>query len=240
MENGASMTSNVSAAKGPQDPLHVTTVMMVRHGETAWNRIKRIQGQIDIPLSDTGLRQAALLARRIGRERGVDAVISSDLSRAMQTAAPLAEALGLDVIPDARVRERHYGVFQANDTESILAQWPQAHASWVSNDPDFTPETGESQRVFHARVVNALKSIVRQHAGKTIICVAHGGVLDHAYRFASAMPLDVPRSHQLLNASVNVIEWHHGADPEQDHAGVRAWADVSHLAEDDAVSRDDT
>lgn len=251
-----------------------TTLVLVRHGETEWNRVKRIQGQIDIPLSAAGHEQANALAERVRRERRdhqavaaadtlvtattpalgsieeiaatatvlaghIDAVISSDLSRAMQTATPLATVLGLTVEPDERLRERHYGVFQGHDADAIRDQWPESHARWVSLDPDFGPETGESLRVFSARVVDALASIARRYPGKTVVCVAHGGVLDCAYRFAKSMPLEAPRAHLLLNASVNIIDWYPQTDPRADRAELVLWGDVSHLAEQ-VAARDDT
>lgn len=230
---------------------HATTtrLILVRHGETAWNRIKRLQGQTDIPLSDTGVQQALLLAARLRREQGpattsavslgqVHGVVSSDLSRALQTAAPLAEALGTEVMPCPGLRERHYGIFQGNDAKSIQAQWPDAHAAWTSHDPDFAPADGESLRQLYRRTVDALSAVARQYRGKTVICVAHGGVLDCAYRFTVSMPLDVPRAHPLLNASANTIDWHIANDPAQDRAQLHAWGDVAHLA-DLVRSRDD-
>ncbi|MDR5663250.1 histidine phosphatase family protein, partial [Burkholderia cenocepacia] len=79
-----------------------TQILFIRHGETAWNRIKRIQGHIDIPLADTGLAQAQRLAARLAREAHdgarIDAVYSSDLMRAQQTAQPFADALGLPLL----------------------------------------------------------------------------------------------------------------------------------------------
>ncbi|WP_197285579.1 histidine phosphatase family protein, partial [Burkholderia sp. E168m22] len=92
-----------------------TQILFIRHGETAWNRIKRIQGHIDIPLADTGLAQAQRLAARLGREARdgarIDAVYSSDLMRAQQTAQPFADALGLPLLLREGLRERSYGAF---------------------------------------------------------------------------------------------------------------------------------
>lgn len=223
-----------------------TTLILVRHGETAWNRIKRMQGQIDIPLSDVGVAQADLLARRVARERvmsgearvrdpltlsRIDAVVSSDLSRAMQTALPIAAAVGCEVVPDVALRERHYGVFQGHDSEQVRAQWPEAHARWIGHDADFAPEGGESLRQLSLRVRQALSAIARRYPGKTVVCVAHGGVLDVAYRFAEGLPLDTPRQHLLLNASANTIAWHRASAPDDDRATMLLWGDVRHLTE---------
>ncbi|KVD26214.1 histidine phosphatase family protein [Burkholderia ubonensis] len=211
-----------------------TQILFIRHGETAWNRIKRIQGHIDIPLADSGLAQAQRLAVRLARETRdgarVDAIYSSDLMRAQQTAQPAADALGLPLVLRAGLRERAYGIFQGHDSMEIEARFPDAYAAWQTRDPGFQPEGGESQRVFYHRVLHALEPIVAAHPGGRIACVAHGGVLDCVYRFANGLDLAAPRNYQLLNTSINVVDYVDG------RANVVQWADVSHL---DETSDDD-
>ncbi|KVN87323.1 histidine phosphatase family protein [Burkholderia ubonensis] len=211
-----------------------TQILFIRHGETAWNRIKRIQGHIDIPLADSGLAQAQRLAVRLARETRdgarVDAIYSSDLKRAQQTAQPAADALGLPLVLRAGLRERAYGIFQGHDSTEIEARFPDAYAAWQTRDPGFEPEGGESQRAFYHRVLHALEPIVAAHPGGRIACVAHGGVLDCVYRFANGLDLAAPRNYQLLNTSINVVDYVDG------RANVVQWADVSHL---DETSDDD-
>ncbi|KWI94805.1 phosphoglycerate mutase [Burkholderia ubonensis] len=218
-----------------------TQILFIRHGETAWNRIKRIQGHIDIPLADSGLAQAQRLAVRLARETRdgaretrdgarVDAIYSSDLMRAQQTAQPAADALGLPLVLRAGLRERAYGIFQGHDSTEIEARFPDAYAAWQTRDPGFEPEGGESQRAFYHRVLHALEPIVAAHPGGRIACVAHGGVLDCVYRFANGLDLAAPRNYQLLNTSINVVDYVDG------RANVVQWADVSHL---DETSDDD-
>ncbi|MGZ2743730.1 histidine phosphatase family protein [Burkholderia stagnalis] len=206
-----------------------TQILFIRHGETAWNRIKRIQGHIDIPLADTGLAQAQRLAARLARETRdgarIDAIYSSDLMRAQQTARPAADALGLPLVLREGLRERAYGVFQGHDSTEIEARFPDAYAAWQTRDPGFEPEGGESQRAFYHRVLHALEPIVAAHPGGRIACVAHGGVLDCVYRFANGLELAAPRNYQLLNTSINVVDYAGG------RAQVVQWADISHLSE---------
>ncbi|RQR51368.1 histidine phosphatase family protein [Burkholderia sp. Bp9125] len=206
-----------------------TQILFIRHGETAWNRIKRIQGHIDIPLADTGLAQAQRLAARLAREARdgarIDAIYSSDLMRAQQTAQPAADALGLPLVLREGLRERAYGLFQGHDSTEIEARFPDAYAAWQTRDPGFEPEGGESQRAFYHRVLHALEPIVAAHPGGRIACVAHGGVLDCVYRFANGLELAAPRSYQLLNTSINVVDYAGG------RAQVVQWADISHLSE---------
>ncbi|RQR67216.1 histidine phosphatase family protein [Burkholderia sp. Bp9126] len=206
-----------------------TQILFIRHGETAWNRIKRIQGHIDIPLADTGLAQAQRLAARLAREARdgarIDAIYSSDLRRAQQTAQPAADALGLPLVLREGLRERAYGLFQGHDSTEIEARFPDAYAAWQTRDPGFEPEGGESQRAFYHRVLHALEPIVAAHPGGRIACVAHGGVLDCVYRFANGLELAAPRNYQLLNTSINVVDYAGG------RAQVVQWADISHLSE---------
>ncbi|MBN3789267.1 histidine phosphatase family protein [Burkholderia sp. Ac-20353] len=215
-----------------------TQILFIRHGETAWNRIKRIQGHIDIPLADTGVAQAQRLAARLARDvrdgARIDAIYSSDLMRAQQTAQPAADALGLSLVLNQGLRERAYGIFQGHDSTEIEERFPDAYAAWQTRDPGFEPEGGESQRAFYHRVLHALEPIVAAHSGGRIACVAHGGVLDCVYRFANGLDLDAPRNYQLLNTSINVVDYVDG------RANVVHWADISHLNEasdDDGYSK---
>jgi 2,3-bisphosphoglycerate-dependent phosphoglycerate mutase len=244
-----------------------TTLILIRHGETSWNAIKRIQGFTDIPLNEVGLRQADDLGERFERlaglhqtpaspatpdgadpliasfadadgvasyaDRPITSVYTSDLIRAQQTAAPLARALGLTPGIDASVRERDYGLFEGMNPEEIAERFPEAYAHWQTRDPEFRPGPGESQQMFHDRVVTALRAIASKHPGERVVVVAHGGVLDNARRHAQSLPLQHKRDYLLLNASVNVFAF------EQAGARMVHWGDVAHLHSDDAA-QDDT
>ena len=205
-----------------------TQVLFIRHGETDWNRIKRIQGHIDIPLATTGIAQAGQLAQRLLRESKagarLDAVYCSDLLRAQQTAKPFANALGLSLSLNEGLRERWYGDFQGHDSEEIRAKYPAEYAVWQSHDPDFAPPGGESQRAFSQRVLRAVEPIVAAHPDGRVACVAHGGVLDCIYRFVRGIALDAPRDWPLLNSSINVVDFGNG------QAKVVSWGDVAHLS----------
>ncbi len=221
-----------------------TRILFIRHGETDWNRVKRIQGHIDIPLAASGFAQAERLAARLARKAhrahadgaahtahtapdwgvALDAIYSSDLTRAQQTAQPTATALGMSVQLSTGLRERDYGVFQGHDSSEIAARFPDAYAVWKTRDPGFAPEGGESLRALSHRVLHTVAAIVAAHPGGRIACVTHGGVLDCIYRHARGLPLDAPRDHPLLNASVNTVDF-----DEQGRASVASWADIDHL-----------
>lgn len=208
-----------------------TQIIFIRHGETDWNRIKRIQGHIDIPLAQSGIDQAQQLGSRFADEAqsGVrlDAIWSSDLMRAQQTAEPVAQALQVPVQLATALRERNYGAFQGHDSDEIAVRFPDEYAQWQTRDPGFTPPEGESHRAFYHRVLHALEPLIAAHPDGRIAVVTHGGVLDCVYRFARGLSLDAPRTWPLFNTSVNIVEFE--SDGSVTQASVVAWGDVAHL-----------
>ncbi|PPE66684.1 histidine phosphatase family protein [Caldimonas caldifontis] len=199
-----------------------TRILAIRHGETAWNVDTRIQGHLDIPLNDTGRRQAQRLAAALADEP-LHAVYSSDLSRAHQTATALAGAIGLPVRAVPGLRERAFGHFEGRTFREIEAQWPDQAQRWRQRDPDFCPAGGESLTSFYARVIEQAQTLATAHAGQTIALVAHGGVLDCLYRAATRVDLKAPRTWELANASINRLLH----TPEG--FTLVGWADTQHL-----------
>jgi len=186
----------------------MTEIWFIRHGETDWNRQRRLQGWQDTPLNATGREQARWLAERLRADAAgtpFAALYSSDLQRAHATAAPVAQALGLPVRVEAGIRERGFGVLEGLEMERLDELAPQAAAAWKSRDPLRLLEGGESLGQFHARVVAAMEALGRRHPGERVLAFTHGGVLDIVWRHASGVPLHAPRQAALLNVSINRI-----------------------------------
>ncbi|MCE4557204.1 histidine phosphatase family protein [Roseateles cellulosilyticus] len=181
-----------------------TRLLLIRHGETAWNRETRIQGHTDIPLSPLGLAQAERLAEALADEP-LAALYASDLTRARQTAEALARVHELPIHFDAALRERAFGRFEGLSWSEIDAQFPDDAARWRRREPDFAVGGGESLHQFSARCVAAACRAAAAHPGQSIALVAHGGVLDCLYRAATRVALDAPRSWQLGNATINRV-----------------------------------
>ena len=179
-----------------------TRLILIRHGETAWNRATRIQGHTDIPLSALGLAQAERVAEALADEP-LAAVYSSDLSRASQTAEAVARRQGLSVQIDVGLRERAFGRFEGLSWDEIAQNYPEDSTRWRKREPDFAVGGGESLVTFSARCLAAARRAAAAHPGQNIAVVAHGGVLDCLYRAATRTALDAPRSWQLGNATVN-------------------------------------
>src|SRR3989339_1568200 len=128
------------------NPLHLnmtTRICFIRHGETDWNVAKRIQGQTDVPLNETGRSQALAMAFNAAHH-DFSAIYSSDLQRALDTAKLVAERRGLKVNTLPQLRERHFGIFQGLTAAEGLQLNPAAHACYLARDVNYDFETGES------------------------------------------------------------------------------------------------
>lgn len=204
---------------------------IVRHGETEWNRQRRIQGQGNSALTEAGMRQAEAVARRI-RQVAPSRLVASDLGRTIQTAEPIAAATALTLETDSGLRERSFGIFEGLTPAEIESRYPAEHALWQARDPAFAIPGGESLLRLRQRVGATLERIAGESTGDVVI-VTHGGVLDAIYRIALGLSMHAPRTWQLLNASVNQVEigFTAGAAAWRLHE----WADTRHLeqAEDD-------
>lgn len=151
----------------------MTELILVRHGLTDSNRARRYQGHLDIPLNDEGRAQSARLAARL-RGVSVDALYSSDLTRAMETACLLGAALDLAPVARADLREIDVGDAVGKTREDMRASYPELFgAEWVR-----TPfPNGESYEQLAMRLGRALRSIAVAHPGQTVVVVTHGGAI---------------------------------------------------------------
>ena len=154
----------------------MTTILLARHGETDWNRERRWQGWADPPLNDTGRAQARELADRL-RDTPFDAVYSSDLRRAHETAEIVAAPHGVPVVADERLREVDIGSWSG-----LL------HSEVEERYPDGVRPDGETREEHAARVISAVEEIARENLGRRILIVTHGGSI-RALRGGAA---DVP------------------------------------------------
>ena len=181
-----------------------TLILAIRHGETAWNREGRLQGHLNLPLNELGLRQAERLGAALA-DHSIDAVYASDLDRAAVTARHVAAPHGLAVRLDVRLRERAFGAHEGKLWTEIETAFPEDALRWRRRDPAFEPPGGESLSTLYARCIGVVSELAAAHAGQTIAVVAHGGVLDCLYRAATRIDLQAPRSWVLGNASVNRV-----------------------------------
>ncbi|WP_426390293.1 histidine phosphatase family protein [Variovorax sp. R-27] len=210
-------------------PDTTTDLILIRHGETAWNRELRFQGHADVPLNDIGHEQARRLGLRLAGETVVQHIISSDLMRAQQTAAPAASQLSLPVVTSAGLREQFFGVVEGMRSDEIQSLHPRAWEEWLEFREDHAMPEGETAREFHTRIIAALGSIAAAHKGQHLIVVTHGGVLDMVWRTARGLSLSGPRQSDIPNAGFNRIRIVDAARP--DDIEIVEWADTRHLAD---------
>lgn len=198
-------------------------LILIRHGETEWNREGRIQGyHADSPLTENGQLQARRLAQCLTSEH-IRALHSSDSGRARQTAAPIAVAAALEVVYDAALRERNYGIFEGRTYGEVERDYPEDFRKLRSRDPRYAPPEGETVLQFRDRIVSALERVASRSGGACAAVVTHGGVLGILYRHATGMPLESRRTYSLHNASVNRFAY------DGTRWSLEAWGDVAHL-----------
>ena len=157
---------------------------------------------------------------------------TSDLARAMNTAGPATQLIGIGTTIDAAWRERGFGVLEGLDRDQMLAQHPDVVAAWKSGQVDYQIPSnalslGESVAQFYARIELGMHGMLRRHAGQRLLLVTHGGVVDMVRRMAQGLPLGAPRGFDIPNASVGCIA----------HDGVRfsipLWLNTDHLKQNE-------
>lgn len=202
--------------------MHSTQLILIRHGETVWNRRGRWQGHLDSDLTPLGLQQADAVAVRLA-DVDFAALYSSDLGRAWRTAEAIATRKRCEIIGEPLLRERGLGVLQGLTYAEIEQQQPAEFERFSARDTDHVIAGGESIRQKHERAVRFMRQLVERHAGQTVVAVTHGGILDSVFRHAVGLPLTVPRRWGLYNASLNTFSHENGKWI------LTGWADIVHL-----------
>jgi probable phosphoglycerate mutase len=205
--------------------MSTTRLCLIRHGETAWNAERRLQGHTDVPLNAKGELQARQLAQALkDTEFTFDVLYTSDLRRAADTAYAVTQLFGVEAKVEVALRERHFGSLQGLSTSEAPLLRPDIWQAHISRDLDHELEGGESIQQFALRVQNILGEIQAQHSGQTILIFSHGGTLDMMYRIASNQALSAERVASVPNTSLNWITHQQGAGWT-----VEQWGDTRHL-----------
>lgn len=184
-----------------------TRLMLLRHGQTELSVQRRYSGRGNPELTDLGTRQADAAARYLGQQGGIDAVVSSPLQRAYDTAAASATALGLDVTVDDDLIETDFGEWEGLTFREASERDPELHRKWLG-DTAVPPPRGESFDDVAARVRAAQQRIVDRHAGQTVLVVSHVTPIKTLLRLAlDAGPAMLYRLHLDL-ASLSIAEFY--------------------------------
>lgn len=187
----------------------MTTLYLIRHGETHWNAEGRIQGHKDSLLNSGGLAQAKRLADRLVSVR-LDAVYTSDLLRAAETARLIASPHHLSPILDPRLREASLGEWEGLTIPEVAMRWPDAFAAWRLDSVHHRPPGGESLQGVQSRVADAMHDIVTRHPDAQIAVIGHGGSVKAVVTLALAADLTAFRHLRIDNCSLSVITYTNG------------------------------
>ena len=153
-------------------------MLCIRHAQSTWNAHGRWQGQADPPLSEAGRLEAKALAERLRCDAGpLAGLVTSDLTRARETAGVLGDALGLEPEPWAALREADIGIWSGRVSEEIARAWPEDYARFRAGDLELRPGGGESRIALRARAADAVRSLEQRFAAGAIVVVTHLGWL---------------------------------------------------------------
>ncbi|ANR71540.1 phosphoglycerate mutase [Selenomonas sp. oral taxon 126] len=206
----------------------MTEIIIIRHGETEWNKTGRFQGHSDVPLSAEGRAQAAMLGKNLSVDH-VDMIYASDLTRAMETAAPLAQRFGLEVISDPQLRELNFGAWEGRNFNDVNAENPNAMKNFYTDPEQADIPESEPFPEFQRRIAGRVREIVAQERGKRIVIVSHGASIRILLADLLSMPIRSIWHLSQLNTAVNKIRFE-----DDGFAVVTLMNDTSHLRAGDA------
>jgi broad specificity phosphatase PhoE len=198
-------------------------LVAIRHGETEWNLEMREIGQLDSRLSKRGLLQAECIAKRLCKTP-VDALYSSDLGRALQTAEVISSVCHLSITVDLGLRERHMGIFQGLTVAEWGERFPREKEEYERRNPEYVIPGGESARQRQERSVRALTAIAERHPDQSVVVVTHAGILTGFFEFVLGIRGRNGACFKKANCSYNSFEYSKGKWCSE------TWNDTSHLA----------
>lgn len=182
--------------------------VIVRHGFSKGNKEKRFSGQLDLPLDNAGLKQAESIAKYVCQNFNIDAIYSSDLIRAYDTAKPCADALGLEISTLKELREVNVGALTGVLIEEVKVRFKEAFENYRQNPGTAQFPEGESYGDMLKRALSAVEKIAAENDGKTVLIATHGGVIRSLMAHWSALPLERLSEMPLVpNASVSVAQY---------------------------------
>ena len=184
-----------------------THLYLVRHGETDWNKKLRFQGQTDIVLNETGIQQA-IKVKDFLKDKKLDYIFSSDLSRAVQTADIIADNHNLKLIKYQGLREMNFGEWEGMTYTEIKENYPELVNKWFEDPSSVNPPGGESLQDFQDRVSDDFNEIINKHRDKKLLVVAHGGVIRTWLARVLKMPLEHYWSLEVDNTGISLLKYY--------------------------------
>ena len=187
----------------------MTKIFLIRHGETEWNKTNRLQGNSDVNLSAEGIEQAKLLAEH-APFHAIDAIYSSDLSRALTTAKILAAKFHMPVIEERGLRETNFGDWEGRYISELIEEFPNDFGNFFTKPDKIKPPNGETFLESQARVMNALDEIIAEHENQSIAVVSHGAAIRLIICAALDIRIRKMWSISQFNTALNVLTYDEG------------------------------
>ena len=184
----------------------MTTLLLIRHGESAANGKGCFAGQLDIPLSERGHEQAMRTANYIAKTYHVDKIYSSDLSRAYDTAQPIAKAFGLEIQTDKELREIHSGDWQGLSFDELQEKYADGYGVWLKDIGNAVCPNGETVKELFERIWTTVKKIADENDGKTVVITTHATpIRAMVCRLQGLAVEDMKNVPWVSNASISVV-----------------------------------
>lgn len=184
-----------------------TNLFIVRHGETEYNRVGRMQGRgIDEPLNETGRQQAKATAAYL-KDFGIDLAVSSSLKRSKQTAQIVADCFQVSLLSYKELDEIDFGIFEGKYSHEIEGDLDTVHERWQKGEIHLAIEGGESPSQALSRVRSRMVSIIEEHAGKNILVVLHGRLIRILLSYWLGYGLERMQEIKHSNGSLNHLRW---------------------------------
>ena len=189
----------------------MTHLIITRHGYSEYNKTRMYTGQVDVALTDLGLRQAARTAEYVAETYKIDTIYSSDLKRAMSTAIPLSEKLGIPVIKEPLIKEIYGGLWENKLMPEIDKLYHDDYQLYKTTIGLARCTGGESLAELQARALEGMKKIAEENDGKTVFVATHGGVL--LTLISAWMGLPLSKMHETppaTNSSITEVTYDGG------------------------------
>lgn len=184
----------------------LTTLYLIRHGETVTNQSGIVAGSYDAQLTEAGVKQGSLVAQHF-RDIPLDAIYASDISRAIIMAREIADYHNLPVRCDARLREIHLGDWEGLHVNELRERWPKEYQLWMEDQGHCICPNGESVQDVEKRVMAGIRAIIENHPDQNVLCVTHGLALKTVYINLTHTPLSKFRELKYVsNASITRLE----------------------------------
>ena len=179
---------------------------LVRHGESEWNKLKKIQGQQDVSLTNKGIEQAKITGKRLMKEK-IQKIYSSDLKRAYDSAKIIGEILNVEVIPLKELREINFGIWEGLTEDIVKSKFNKEHEKWLKEPEKLKNEGAETIKELQERVMKGVNKIINQEKVDNILIVSHSAALKTIILGLLGMDLSYFKNLSLKNLSLSIIEF---------------------------------